>query len=258
MCQFFIISSAEKVDIAPHLRLLFEKGRIHKHGWGLARFTEDGTQIIKEPIPAPNSESLKLLLKDPIYEKTAFAHVRYATVGDVIIENCHPFKEKDINGRVWTLMHKGTLFDFEPTRKYFHVQSGSTDSERILLYLVDRISVAEKEKGGRLNFDERFSLLDAQMRLMAVGNRINLAIHDGEIIYLHSNFENALYQSRVNNSLSFCSEPLTESDPWEKVPLNTLIAIKNGEIIKRGTSHGITYIDTKDDMRRLYEIYANL
>jgi glutamine amidotransferase len=190
--------------------------------------------------------------------QNAFAHLRYATVGDIETTNVHPFACRDNGGREWVLMHQGTLFDFDGANGYFHTQTGSTDSERILLYLVDKINIAEKAQGRPLGKAQRFDLLETVIREMAPGNKINLAIYDGEQIYLHSNYANSLYLHRENDTLFFCTVPLTQARAWDKLPLNTLFALQDGEIVRSGTPHNSTYMDTEDDIRRLYEVYANL
>jgi hypothetical protein len=93
---------------------------------------------------------------------------------------------------------------------------------------------------------------------MAPGNKINLAIYDGEQVYLHSNYADSLYLCFRENTLLFCTVPLTENEAWKKIRLNTLFSLRDGDITKEGTPHNNTYIDTEEDVKRLYAIYANL
>ena len=114
----------------------------------------------------------------PVITKNAAAHIRYATIGNVEYRNCHPFTAKDQSGRQWTLVHNVTIFDYQPLNRYVQLQQGDTDSERILLYLVDEVNRREKQLQRRMNEEERFQLLDSIIVEMSKGNKINLLIYE--------------------------------------------------------------------------------
>ena len=84
------------------------------------------------------------------------AHIRLATIGDVDYENCHPFVKRDCGGRVWTLIHNGTIFNCPLLDGYVHRQEGSTDSERIFLYLIDCIDNETKKKERNCHHERDF------------------------------------------------------------------------------------------------------
>ena len=63
------------------------------------------------------------------------AYIRSATIGEVSDNNAHPFTGIDKFGRQWVLCHNGTLFDAPELDKYHYIQEGSTDSERLFLYV---------------------------------------------------------------------------------------------------------------------------
>lgn len=146
MCELFGITSVESHEINNDLKEFFSHSNAHPHGWGLACLEANNVQIEKEPIQASKSNHLRERLSTPIIAKTALAHIRYATVGNIDYNNCHPFIAKDQQGRTWTLIHNGTIFNGKPLNKYADFQNGETDSERILLYLVDQINQAESRK----------------------------------------------------------------------------------------------------------------
>ena len=146
MCELFGITSAESHEINNDLKEFFSHSNAHPHGWGLACLEANNVQIEKEPIQASKSNHLRERLSTPIIAKTALAHIRYATIGNIDYNNCHPFIAKDQQGRTWTLIHNGTIFNGKPLNKYADFQNGDTDSERILLYLVDQINQAESRK----------------------------------------------------------------------------------------------------------------
>lgn len=120
----------------------------HPNGWGIAIFCGKEVNIEKEPVAAYKSSYLKERLRTPLRASNMMAHIRFATRGHMAYENCHPFIKHDQTGRAWTFMHNGTIFSCPLLSKYLYAQSGQTDSERILLYMIDQIN-AETEKQGR-------------------------------------------------------------------------------------------------------------
>ena len=104
-----------------------------------------------------DSTALAALLSSFQPQKTTLAHIRFATVGTVKPENCHPFTAADISGRVWTMIHNGTIYSGEQTYRYLSKQGGDTDSERLFLSLIDKIN--QRLIRGRLTERERFALI---------------------------------------------------------------------------------------------------
>ena len=130
VCELFGISATRQYDITSYLKEFFGHSSIHCHGWGTAFFDRGDVQIEKETVQASKSEKIKKLLSNPVQTDRMFAHIRYATIGNVDIENCHPYSGKSAYGRTFTLIHNGTIWDYPPLEKYIHYQKGETDSER--------------------------------------------------------------------------------------------------------------------------------
>ena len=137
MCEMLAISANRKLKINSFLREFYLRSDAHPNGWGLALFDGHNMSVEREPVKAKNSLYLKNRLSANIIAYGAMAHIRKATIGHVEYENTHPFVEKDESGRTWVLMHNGTIFESSVLDAYQYKQAGSTDSERILLYLVD-------------------------------------------------------------------------------------------------------------------------
>lgn len=257
MCELFGISSAESCQINRYLKEFFEHSTAHPHGWGMASMEKTQVQIEKEPMQASKSIYLKERLSVPILMKNGLAHIRYATIGNVEYKNCHPYTMKDASGRQWTLIHNGTIFDYQPLDKYVNIQNGDTDSERILLYLVGLVSQRENELQRQLNEEERFRLLDAAFVKMSKGNKLNLMLYDGELFYVHTNYAKSLYELKKENQVLFSTTPLSEED-WYPVTFTTLLAYKMGRLILTGTNHGNEYKDSEENLKLLYSIFAEL
>ena len=216
MCELFGLSSRDKIEVNEYLRAFFRHSEQHPHGWGLAQFFGNAVQIEKEPVAAVESQYLNTRLSFPIDAKSLIAHIRLASVGRLRYENCHPFVLRDIDGRAWTFAHNGTIFS--PGRSngasidfYKDRQQGGTDSERVLLYLIDRINQKRKELGRRLEAEDRFTLLFTR-------------------------------KITVSGSLLIATKPI-DSGAWEHVPFLQLQVYKDGETVWQGRHKSDQFFD---------------
>jgi glutamine amidotransferase len=185
------------------------------------------------------------------------AHIRYATIGNVMYQNCHPYVKKDHYGRNWVLVHNGTIFEFADLNPYVKQQQGDTDSERVLWYLVDRLEDAEDALERPMSREERFGLLSALIGDLAKGNKLNLLLYDGEQLYVHTNYQNSLYYLKTDSGLLFSTQPLSR-EAWKLVPFTTLLAVSDGEVVLRGENHKNEYVDSEENMKYLYQIFSDL
>lgn len=259
MCELFGVNFRRNEVINDYLKVFYKHSEQHPHGWGLACIDEDNEVMIeKEPIKANKSNYLKERLKTPIDVETVLAHIRYATIGNLEYLNCHPYSMKDNGGRRWTLVHNGTIFDYPALDEYAAIQRGSTDSERILLYLIDQVNEAEVTLGRGMYARERFRLLNSIVTDMSTNNnKLNILLYDGELMYVHTNYADTLYFLQKRDGVLFSTQPLTREN-WKKVPFTTLLAYKEGRLTFKGTNHGHEYFDTEENTKHLYQIYADL
>lgn len=257
MCELFGINSKEDYQMNSYLKEFFSHSSAHPHGWGLALMEENEAQVEKEPLQAAKSNYLKERLSIPVVAKNAFAHIRYATIGNVEYRNCHPYTMRDLTGRHWTLVHNGTIFNYQPLDGYVSIQNGETDSERILLYIVEMVNQQESRLGRPMREEERFSLLDSIIVEMSAGNKLNLMIYDGELFYVHTNYKDSLYELNKENRVLFSTVPL-DTEGWNPVIFTTLLAYKHGQKVFSGTKHGNEYLDSEENMKYLYSIFSDL
>lgn len=257
MCELFGVSSQRKVTVNPLLKEFFSHSVRHANGWGMAVFYGNSVSLEKEPVQAIKSTYLKERLQQNITVKNMIAHIRLATRGNMEYVNCHPFVLRDDSGRCWTLAHNGTIFDYPRHDPYLHWQEGSTDSERILYFLVDQVNRCQQEAGRPLTGGERFTLLDGLVSDMSKGNKLNLLIYDGELLYVHTNYADSLYYSQREDTLFFATAPLDNRD-WRPHPFTTLCAYRDGRRLFQGTNHGMEYQDNAEDMRMIFADYAGL
>ena len=134
---------------------------------------------------------------------------------------------------------------------------GDTDSERVLLHLVERINHAQNHLHRALNEKERFDVLFTEIVVLAKRNKLNLLIFDGEVLYAHCNFRDTLHVCQEDDVVTFSTRALSVGR-WESVPFTSLIAAKDGEIIRTSPPHGNEYIYNPDDYRLVYMDFARL
>ena len=258
MCEMLGMSAKRRREMNAVLREFFSHAERHPHGWGLARFGDGhAPSIEKEPVKATESELLGGILGERIEERTLLAHIRFATVGTMEYANCHPFSGADDSGRVWTLVHNGTIFSGAVLNDYIGLQFGETDSERILLHLIARVNRAQSSRGRPLTGAERFDILSSAIAALAKGSKLNLLVHDGEFLYAHTNFRDSLHYLAEDGSVTFSTYPLSDGD-WKPVPFMRLVAVKDGEFVREGTPHRNEYIYNPDDYRLVYMNFARL
>ena len=258
MCELLGFSSRKRRRRNDLLREFYSHAESHPHGWGLARFPDGGAPLVeKEPVCATRSACLAGLLADPVEDRALIAHIRLATVGHIEYENCHPFTATDNSGRIWTLAHNGTIFNGPELNDYIGIQYGDTDSERVLLHLIDRIDREQIRLGRALDEEERFGTLAAVIAELSKGNKLNLLIYDGEVLYAHCNFRGTLHVRREADAVTFSTRPLS-GEGWEEAPFTSLVAAKDGEIIRTSPPHGNEYIYNPNDYRMVYMDFARL
>lgn len=272
MCQIFGYSGSEYIELNSVLKEFYSHSDLHPNGWGLALLDGDQANIEREVLSANKSTYLAGRLKDKICSKAVLAHIRYATIGNVELKNCHPFTGFDAEGRRWTLIHNGTIFEYQPMNEYVRRQKGDTDSERILLYLIDKINEAGKNRP--LSPAKRFDVVEKIVSEMAAGNKLNLIIYDGEMMYVHTNLVGSVHYHTGKCGVLFSTEALVNSsifygdghpgekrfskEDWNEVPINTLIAYKGAELAFKGRRHDNEYHEDPEAVRQLYLAFSNL
>lgn len=134
--------------------------------------------------------------------------------------NCHPFVGRDNRGRVWTLAHNGTVFRGDALGPYFAAQEGRTDSERLLLLLLDRVGARQDALGRALGPEERFAEFAVLARELSPGNKLNLLVYDGEALYAHANAAGSLHlREDPSGAAVLSTRPLGSGDGWAPLPL---------------------------------------
>jgi glutamine amidotransferase len=113
----------------------------HADGWGIAFFEGRGVRLFVDTSAASDSPVADLIRRYPIKSRHVISHIRKATVGQVALENCHPFV-RELWGHYWVFAHNGDLKDYAPRlHRQFH-PVGDTDSERAFCWLMQELAKA--------------------------------------------------------------------------------------------------------------------
>ena len=257
MCELLGISAKNRIRVDEILKCFFKHSVEQPDGWGMAFLDDGSVSIEKEPKKAGESAYLKSRLDSRIYTSRMMAHIRKATMGDVNFDNTHPFIERDESGRTWVLVHNGTVFDAPGLSPYQYRQKGGTDSERILLYIVDQVNKRFLCDLNSFDVNERLQLIDEIVVRLSDGNKINIMLYDGEYFYVHKNEEGSLYRRERADYVLFSTRPLTD-DGWEEVEQNRLLVYKDGKRVYAGTKHENTYVFDEEHMKLMYLNYSGL
>jgi glutamine amidotransferase len=252
MCELFAVTAKRKITVNDTLKTFYSHSEEHKNGWGLYLKDDTFEIIVKEYLKASDSTYLHALLDQKLETKLCIGHIRSATVGEVSDNNSHPFTGIDKFGRQWVLCHNGTLFDAPVLDKYYYVQDGSTDSERLLLYLIERVNsmdVADAE--------DRMRLIEHVIAKVVPGNKLNLMLYDGQYLYVHKNEPGTLYMRKIEDGIMFATHPLDDGH-WMEFPTNCLQVYKEGDLVYEGRRHDYTYIYDPEKMKAIFMAYANL
>lgn len=256
MCELFAVSSGHDIQLNSYLQEFFSHCNEHPNGWGIADLDPNHMLIEKEAIKATDSKNLRRMLMEDIASRNFLAHIRRATIGDINVRNNHPFAKRDISGREWVLIHNGTIFESAEVNAYQKMQCGTTDSERILLYIVDQMDKAIQNKG-EVSDEERFQIIDEIVVKITPGNKVNLIVFDGDNYYIHKNQEDTLFVKKKDGAAIFSTVPL-DDEKWDEVPMNQLQRYQYGALMQTGTIHQNTYIYIEEQYKYLYMDYAHM
>ena len=238
VCEMYAVNAGRPVKNDAYLREFFSDSKWNPHGWGLAWHEGTNLRLFKEPVTAFESSYLEYLINMGISCDMLIAHIRNATRGLINYANCHPFVGLDHSGRRWMLMHNGTVIEDELLRPYESQQAGTTDSERVLLLLLERLNEAIARNDGALDAEKRYDVIARLIADLSPNNKLNLVIDDGERTYAHTNtIQPTLYANRQPGVVYLCSRPLGDELPWEALTRCSLFAMERGRIVRMDKVH---------------------
>ncbi|MCP9848492.1 class II glutamine amidotransferase [Cyanobium sp. Morenito 9A2] len=145
MCELLALSANTPTDMTFSFRGLARRGGAtgdHGDGWGLASFAPQGggVTIYREKEPAAFCPLAARVADLDLKAHCSIAHIRKATMGEVALENCHPFHRR-WGGQDWVFAHNGDIPGELPTGPTYRPE-GSTDSEAAFCWILESLSAA--------------------------------------------------------------------------------------------------------------------
>ena len=136
MCEIYGFCGSVPTRLNVYTNEFWLHSRVHQDGFGY--YLQDKNDFYVNPKSAMTC--ISDLRKKDFTSKLALFHIRFKTHGPASAENCHPFIKKDIHGVEWSLIHNGFIEDTHYTDALCTLQNGETDSERILLSIVEAVN----------------------------------------------------------------------------------------------------------------------
>lgn len=141
MCQLLGMNCAQPTDVTFSFTGFAARGGgtdHHADGFGVAFFEDKACRLFIDNASAASSPIAELIKRYPIKSKNVISHIRKATQGSVLLENCHPFM-RELWGRHWIFAHNGDLKAFSPNFAGAYQPVGSTDSEAAFCLITQRL-----------------------------------------------------------------------------------------------------------------------
>lgn len=265
MCRLFGFRSNTPARV--HHALVTEtnslrvQSREHKDGWGIASYSEAPVPILVRGLgPAhidPEFERASSLLSS----HAVVAHVRLASVGNVVAHNAHPF-----TWRQWAFAHNGTLRNFSQHRAALEAEIdadfrglilGDTDSERcfylFLTYLRAHVPTlqAPSVKQVALSLTQVMGTVSRITDVPgAERSSMNFLVSDGQLMCV-TRRRRTLFVSDGRRrpepppphealpQFLLASERLSGEGPWHEVPEETVLGVDAGLVLHRWTVEGL-------------------
>ncbi|MBD2580023.1 class II glutamine amidotransferase [Oscillatoria sp. FACHB-1406] len=251
MCQLLGMNCNVPTDICFSFEGFSARGGQtddHQDGWGIAFFEGKGCRLFIDANPSVASPAADLVRHYPIHSTHVIAHIRKATQGEILLENCHPFR-RELWGRYWVFAHNGNLPDFEPIGYQFYQPVGDTDSEKAFCTILDRWRQEFPQRKPPL--EQLYRILKATTETLAQQGVFNYLLSDGESFFAHcsTNLHYIIRQAPfaaahlIDRDLTVdfreltrpqdrvavvATAPLTDNEIWTQLQPGELLAFQDG------------------------------
>jgi glutamine amidotransferase len=255
MCELLGVSVSPAATLGVYFNEFRPRAEENREGWGLARWENGAPVVLKEPIPAHESDLAASLADEHPPSEVFIVHVRAATIGEPTYENTHPF-EAEALGRRWVFAHNGTVQALSRLDTGHYVQDGDTDSERSFHHLLTRL-----DRLGSAASDDAVAaeVLATGRELSEQDSRVNFLLSDGTTLYAYHDGHKTLHviekraadlgeigmadddyrlsltpgDSPDEHAVIVASLPLTKESGWEKLDAGEFLVIRDGMVVER-------------------------
>ena len=239
----------------------------HSDGWGIAFFESEaatpnlpgkGVRYFVDKESAATSPIAKMLRNYPIKSHNVIAHVRKATVGNVKLENCHPFV-RELWGRYWVFAHNGDLKDYAPHLHGAFRPVGDTDSEQAFCWILQELA---KSHASVPSVEELTCTLNELAPQIAKFGTFNFLLSNGQALWAHASTklhyvlrqppfthihlkdedvraDLAALNGPEDRLAIVVTEPLTTNEQWTAMVPGQLTVFVEGSVASCNTSTGL-------------------
>ncbi|NWF95665.1 MAG: class II glutamine amidotransferase [Candidatus Thorarchaeota archaeon] len=179
------MSFSSPIGTRISLDIFQARGQTNPDGWGIGYYIDGLLQVIKEPRPAVRS-MLYEFAEHTIETKTLISHVRRSTCGVRSYTNTHPFyRSVYVGGRLseFAFAHNGTVKDVDRFPPECFSPLGTTDSETIFCYILERLVKRGVVQWTTHDFE---FLRDLLTDINDQENEVNCILTNGELLFCYS------------------------------------------------------------------------
>jgi glutamine amidotransferase len=173
------------------------------------------------------------LSKFKFVSKLALCHIRFKTHGPASAKNCHPFIKTDIRGVKWSLIHNGYIEDSPAVAALGTLQTGETDSERILLCIIETVNSFYEHSYITDTNEFLFTLyskIERVLNELSSLGKTNLVFTDNftNNMYVYMNHPRTLFFLNTDDGVHVSTTPLSNEN-WVPVEPYKLHIFNNGK-----------------------------
>lgn len=254
MCELLGLNCATPTDVRFSFTGFAARGGMtdhHADGWGIAFFEEKACRLFIDHQSSCSSPIAELVKRYPIKSKNTIAHIRKATQGQTVLENCHPFM-RELWGRHWIFAHNGDLHDYHPELTGVYQPIGHTDSELAFCALLQGLRARFPTTQPPL--DELFDAVACLTKSITSHGTFNFLLSNGQAMFAHCSthlqyltrewpfstahlidadmsIDFAQYTTPEDRVTVIATLPLTDDEVWTSFKPGDLYMFRDGERI---------------------------
>jgi glutamine amidotransferase len=229
MCEIYGFCGSVPTDLHKYTDEFWLHSRVHQDGFGF--YLADRNDFYVNENSAMTM--INALQKKRFTSKLALCHIRFKTHGPASVSNCHPFIFKDAHGTEWSLIHNGYIDDTPVTAALGIIQQGDTDSERILLTIIETVnsfyehSFIEDEEE---LLNKLYIRIESTLSELSDLGKVNLIFTDNKThnMYVYMNHPNTLFYLQTDKGIHISTTKLS-NEAWVAVEPYKLHILNNGK-----------------------------
>jgi predicted glutamine amidotransferase len=256
MCQLLGMNCAAPTDVTFSFTGFAARGGDtdhHADGWGIAFFEDKACRLFIDHQSSASSPLAEMVKRYPIKSKNTIAHIRKATQGHILLENCHPFM-RELWGRHWIFAHNGDLKDYRPTLSGICQPVGTTDSELAFCALMQ--GLRQTFPCAQPPLHDLFAALTELTREITEYGVFNFLMSNGQALFAHCStrlhylvrrwpfstahlidadmsIDFAQYTTPEDRVAVIATQPLTDDEIWTAFEPGDLLMFQDGDVAAR-------------------------